>query len=65
MPIECNTVQGKNLAEASMNYAKVVGADLILINEGAESDLNKNIISTWRGNIVNNSSVPVLSVCIP
>ena len=62
MPIECNTVQGKNLAEASMNYAKVVGADLILINEGTESDLNGYIMSKLRGNIVNHSSVPVLSV---
>jgi nucleotide-binding universal stress UspA family protein len=62
MPIECNTVHGKNLAEASMNYAKVVGADLILINEGVESNLKGYILSKWRGNIINHSSVPVLSV---
>lgn len=62
IPIECNTVQGRSLAEASMYYAKVVGADLILINEGVESDLRKRILSKWRGNIVNHSSVPVLSV---
>lgn len=62
IPIECCTVQGKSLAEATMNYAKVVGADLILINEGAESDLSGRILSKWRGNIVYHSSVPVLSV---
>ncbi len=62
IPIECNTVHGKNLAEATMNYAKVVGADLILINEGRESDLRGKILSKWRGNIINHSSVPVLSV---
>lgn len=62
IPIECNTVQGKSLAEATMKYAKVVGADLILINEGAESDLKGRLLSKWRGNIVNHSSVPVMSV---
>ncbi len=62
IPIECNAVQGKSLAEASIHYAKVVGADLILINEGVESDLRGRILSKFRGNIVNNSSVPVLSV---
>jgi nucleotide-binding universal stress UspA family protein len=62
IPIECNTLQGKNLAEAAMDYAKVIGADLILINEGAESELKGKILSKWGGNIVHHSSVPVMSV---
>jgi hypothetical protein len=42
-----------------MHYAQLVGAGLILIDEGAESDLRRSL---WNGSIVNNSSVPVLSV---
>ena len=59
IPIECSTVDGDSLANATMHYAQVVGADLILIDEGAESDLRRSL---WNGSIVNNSSVPVLSV---
>ena len=59
MPIECATIFGKNLADATMRYAKVIEADLILIDEGAESDLK---MSLWKADIVNHSSVPILSV---
>lgn len=58
IPIECRTVEGKNVADAAIHYAEIVGADLILIDEGSESDLR----SMWNGNIVNHSLVPVLSV---
>ncbi len=59
MPIECCTVNGTSIASATMHYAQRVGADLILINEGSESYFKKPL---WNGNIVNHSSVPVLSV---
>ena len=59
IPIECSTVNGTSLASATMHYAQVLGADLILINEGSESYFRKPL---WNGNIVNHSSVPVLSV---
>src|SRR6187401_1551556 len=59
IPIECSTVNGTSLASATMHYAQIVGADLILINEGSESYFKKPL---WNGNIVNHSSVPVLSV---
>jgi nucleotide-binding universal stress UspA family protein len=58
IPIECRTVAGKSIAETALHYAKVVGADLILIDKGSESDLQ----SSWSGNIVNHSPIPVLSV---
>ena len=58
IPIECRTVAGKSIADAALHYAKVVGADLILIDEGPELDLQ----SSWNGSIVNHSLVPVLSV---
>ena len=59
MPIECYRVDGKNLADAAMHYAEIVGADLILIDEGSESDLKMPL---GKGSIVNHSPVPVLSV---
>src|SRR5688572_1925857 len=59
IPIECRTVDGGSLANATMHYAEIVGADLILIDEGSESDLKRPL---WNGSIVNHSSVSVLSV---
>ncbi len=59
IPIECCTVNGTSLASATMHYSQVVGADLILINEGSESYFKKPL---WNGNIMNHSSIPVLSV---
>ena len=59
MPIECNTVVGKNLADAAIHYAEIIEADLILIDEGAESDLK---MALWRGKIFNHSLVTVMSV---
>ena len=60
IPLECRTIAGRNLADAAVHYAEVIEADLILIDEGAESDLKK--IAMWKGTIVNYSSIPVLSV---
>jgi len=57
IPIECKTVAGNNLAEATLRYVEKIGADLILINPGMESKL-----SGWGGEIVNHSTIPVLSV---
>jgi len=57
IPIECKTVAGNNLAEATLRYVEKIGADLILINPGMESKL-----SGWVGEIVNHSTIPVLSV---
>jgi nucleotide-binding universal stress UspA family protein len=59
IPIECTTMDGDNLARATMHYARILGADLILIDEGFESDLK---IPFRKGNIVNHSSVPVMSI---
>jgi nucleotide-binding universal stress UspA family protein len=59
IPIECSIVNGKSVADAAMHYAEIVGADLILIDEGSESDVKESL---WSRNIVNLSSIPVLSV---
>ena len=62
IPIECKTVPGSNLAEATIQYAEDIGADLILVNAGAESLFKGSGLSRWGGSIVNHSSIPVLSV---
>jgi nucleotide-binding universal stress UspA family protein len=62
IPIECRTVTGINLAQATIQYAENIEADLILINADAESDLSGKVLRKWGGNIVNHSTIPVLSV---
>ena len=62
IPIECRTVLGNNLAQATVQYAENIGADLILVNAGAESFFKTPVLRRWGGNIVNHSSIPVLSV---
>ncbi|HET6768524.1 MAG TPA: universal stress protein, partial [Chitinophagaceae bacterium] len=62
IPIECRTVFGNNLAQATIQYAENIGADLILVNAGSESFLKGTALRRWSGNIVNHSSIPVLSV---
>lgn len=62
IPIACKTVAGNNLAQATIQYAEDIGADLILVNAGAESLFNGSVLRRWGGNIVNHSSIPVLSV---
>jgi len=62
IPIECRTVPGDNLAQAAVHYAENIGADLILVNAGAESLFKGMVLQRWGGNIVNHSSIPVLSV---
>jgi len=60
IPIECSTVSGKNLKDAAIHYANVIQADLILVDGGRESDGKKKTL--WAPNIVNHSTIPVLSV---
>ena len=62
IPIECKTVFGNNLAQATIQYAEDIGADLILVNAGSESFFQGSVLRSWSGNIVNHSSIPVLSV---
>jgi nucleotide-binding universal stress UspA family protein len=62
IPIECRTVAGSNLAQATVQYAENIEADLILVNAGSESFFKSPTLTRWGGNIVNHSSIPVLSV---
>ncbi|HEX6847095.1 MAG TPA: universal stress protein [Chitinophagaceae bacterium] len=62
IPIECKTVFGSNLAQATVQYAENIGADLILVNTGPESFFKNKKLRRWSGNIVDHSSIPVLCV---
>lgn len=62
IPVECRTVPGSTLAQATLQYAENIGADLILVNAGPESFFKNAVLQRWRGSIVNHSSIPVLSV---
>lgn len=62
IPVECRTVPGNNLAQATVQYAENIGADLILVNSGSESFFKNAVLGKWRGSIVDHSSIPVLSV---
>jgi len=61
IPIECRTIQGDDLAQATLKYAKNIEADLILVNTGKELNFGNALIK-WAVNIVNRSSIPVLCV---
>lgn len=62
IPIECRTVQGNNLAKATLDYAENIDADLILVNADGGSHLKNVVLNRWARKIVNHSSIPVLCV---
>lgn len=62
IPVECKTVAGVTIAEATVNYAESIGADIILVNPGPESRWPGKILHRLTNDIVNRSHVPVLSV---
>ncbi len=55
-------LQGKNLATVAINYAVSKSCDLIVINTGHESRLKEVFLGAFSEQIVNHSSVPVLSL---
>ncbi len=56
------TVRGKNIAELVVNYAKEIDADLIMIMTKAEVNLKEFFIGTTAQQLINMSTVPVLSI---
>ncbi len=54
-------VQGKNMSEAALNYATKNKCDLIVINTGHESRTTGIFMGAFSQQIVNHSTVPVLS----
>jgi nucleotide-binding universal stress UspA family protein len=62
IPVECKTVSGVSIAEATVNYAESIGADIILVNHGPESQWPGSVLYRGVNDIINRSHVPVLSV---
>ena len=55
-------VNGENLAEQTLKFAKQQGADLIVVLTDHESELNDSLLGTLAKQMVNHSKIPVLSI---
>jgi nucleotide-binding universal stress UspA family protein len=55
-------VKGQNLAVTAMEYSKEVNADLIVIMTEHESDLTGMFLGPFSKQIINHSSIPVMSI---
>lgn len=51
-----------NQARSTYDYAKVVGADLIVIMTDQDEDLTGRLMGTYAQQIVNHSKIPVMSI---
>ncbi|HEY0677399.1 MAG TPA: universal stress protein [Chitinophagaceae bacterium] len=60
--IKCSTVVGENIADTTLEYARNVEADLILVNPGSESLLSGPMNRLFSKFLFNSSSIPVLTV---
>jgi nucleotide-binding universal stress UspA family protein len=61
IPVECKTVAGSTIAEATVIYAESIDADIILVNPGQESKWPGKLLHR-SNDIVSRTHVPVLSV---
>jgi nucleotide-binding universal stress UspA family protein len=55
-------VNGDNLAEQTLKFAKKQGADLIVVLTDHESELNDSLLGALAKQMVNHSKIPVLSI---
>ncbi len=62
VPCGNKTIRGKNIAEMVVNYAKEIDADLIMIMTKAEINFKEFFIGTTAQQVINLSTVPVLSI---
>jgi nucleotide-binding universal stress UspA family protein len=65
VPVECKTLPGENIATITLQYAKDVKADLIVINPGKESLLSGVINRIFSRFLFNESRIPVMTVAPP
>jgi nucleotide-binding universal stress UspA family protein len=56
------SVEGKNQAKVTYDYAKSVNADLIVIMTDQDEDITGRLMGTFAQQIVNHSKIPVMSV---
>jgi nucleotide-binding universal stress UspA family protein len=62
LPYECQLIRTDNTARTAMNYAKKVDADLLVVLNDHESELNEIFLGTFAQQIVNHSRIPVMSI---
>ncbi len=65
VPVECITLPGENIAAITLQYAKDVKADLIVINPGKESLLSGLVNRVFSRFLFNESRIPVMTVAPP
>lgn len=62
LPYSRKTVEGRNQAKTTYDYAKSVNADLIVIMTDQDEDLTGRLMGTFAQQIINHSKIPVLSI---
>ncbi len=59
---EVEVIYGDNIAKAAMTYAEVHQCDLMVINTGHESRITGIFLGAFAQQVVNHSTIPVLSI---
>jgi K+-sensing histidine kinase KdpD len=62
LSIECHTMAGENIADTTLEYARQVKADLIIVNPGKELVLSGFLNRLFTRYITNESGIPVLTI---
>jgi nucleotide-binding universal stress UspA family protein len=62
LPYSRKTIDGKNQAKTTYDYAKAVGADLIVIMTDQEEGITGRLMGTFAQQIINHSKIPVMSI---
>lgn len=62
LPCSRKTVDGKNQAKTTYDYAKSVNADLIVIMTDQDEAITGRLMGTFAQQIINHSKIPVLTI---
>ena len=62
IPCSRKTIEGKNQAKVTYDYAKSVNADLIVIMTDQDEDITGRFMGTFAQQIINHSKIPVMSI---
>ncbi|MBO9632824.1 MAG: universal stress protein [Chitinophagaceae bacterium] len=62
LTVECHTVHGGNIADTTLEYARQINADLIVVNPGKEMLLSGFINRLFARLLFNESRIPVMTV---
>ena len=62
LPYECKIIKTDHMVKTTMNYARKVKADLIVVLNDHESELNGIFLGAFAKQIVNHSRIPVMSI---